>query len=296
LGELVHRISQRVARLLERQGFLEPDEDDCMDAGGRATHGAVAENSYLMLEASDDEAMQQLYGHSITYRIAVGPQQGRKVFTLQSIPPIAEPKKSASRVGTVAGFSLHAGVMAEVHQRDKLERVCRYIARPAVSEKRLSLTNDGRIRYELKAPYRDGTTHVFFEALDFLARLAALVPRPRVNLTRFHGVFAPNSKHRIQVTPSKRGKGSKQAVGEEAQCQSPAEGRASMTWAQRLKRVFNIDIEVCSQCGGAVMVFACIDYPVVNKKIHTHLTEKTTTPMDILLPEARAPPQQSLFD
>jgi hypothetical protein len=80
LGALVHRISQRVARFLERRGFLESDEDDCMDAGGRATHGAVAENSYLTLETSDDEAMQQLHGHSITYRIAIGPHQGRKVF------------------------------------------------------------------------------------------------------------------------------------------------------------------------------------------------------------------------
>jgi hypothetical protein len=55
--------------------------------------------------------------------------------------------------------------------------------------------------------YRDGTTHVIFEPLDFIAKLAALVPKPRVNLTRFHGVFAPNSMHRVQVTPAKRGKG-----------------------------------------------------------------------------------------
>jgi len=48
------------------------------------------------------------------------------------------------------------------------------------------------VRYQLKTPYRDGTTHVLFEPLDFLARLAALVPKPRVNLIRYHGVFAPN--------------------------------------------------------------------------------------------------------
>ena len=60
-----------------------------------------------------------------------------------------------------------------------------------MSEKRLSLTPNGNIRYQLKTTYRDGTTHVIFEPLDFIARLAALVPRPRVNLTRFHGVFAP---------------------------------------------------------------------------------------------------------
>jgi len=85
-----------------------------------------------------------------------------------------------------------AGVAAKAHQRDKLERLCRYITRPAISEKRLSLTNQGKVRYELKTPYRDGTTHVIFEPVDFIAKLAALVPKPRVNLTRYHGVFAPN--------------------------------------------------------------------------------------------------------
>ncbi len=60
------------------------------------------------------------------------------------------------------------------HERDKLERLCRYIARPAVSTKRLSLTRHGKVRYELKTPYDDGTTHVLFEPLDFISRLAAL--------------------------------------------------------------------------------------------------------------------------
>jgi len=85
-----------------------------------------------------------------------------------------------------------------------------------------------------------------------------LVPKPRVNLTRFHGVFAPNSKYRIQVTPSKRGKGRKRDLEEEGPCPSPPERRTSMSWAQRLKRVFNIDIETCSKCGGALKVIACI--------------------------------------
>ena len=78
--------------------------------------------------------------------------------------------------------------------------------------------------------YRDGTTHVIFEPLDFIARLAALVPKPRVNLTRFHGVFAPNSKHRVQVTPAKRGKGSKPKAPEQAQDRTPAERRATMSF------------------------------------------------------------------
>jgi len=277
LTQLSQTIARRVGRFLERQGLLERD----------------AENSYLAGDALEAGPMDQLLGHSITYRIAIGPQQGRKVFTLQTLPASDLDEYLGDAVGNVAGFSLHAGVATKAHQRKKLERLCRYIARPAVSEKRLSLTGQGKVRYELKTPYRDGTTHVIFEPLDFIAKLAALVPRPRVNLTRFHGVFAPNSKHRIQITPAKRGKGSKRCTDEEAQCPLPAERRAAMTWAQRLKRVFNIDIETCPKCGGAVKVIACIEDPVLIKKILTHLKGKATAAD--MLPAVRAPPQKNLF-
>ena len=155
-----------------------------------------------------------------TYRIAVGPYAGRKVFTLQTLPDCNEP--FVDHVGKVAGFSLHAGVAARAHERKKLERLCRYIARPAVSEKRLSLLHNGKVRYELKTPYRDGTTHVIFEPLDFIVRLVALVPKPRVNLTQFHGVFAPNSAHRARVTPGKRGKGNKARTAHAPEDTTPA--------------------------------------------------------------------------
>lgn len=113
----------------------------------------------------------------------------------------------------------------------------------------------------LKTPYRDGTTHVIFEPLDFIARLAALVPRPRVNLTRFHGVFAPNSQQRVLVTPRKRSKDNKAKVSDEPP--TLAERRASMSWSQRLKRVFGIDIETCPACGGGVRIVACIEDPIL---------------------------------
>ena len=93
-------------------------------------------STYISTYSISTESMQ-------SYRIAIGPHQGRKVFTLQSLPPVEEPKASSSRVAKVAGFSLHAGVVAQAHQRDKLERLCRYIARPAVSEKRLSQAGQG---------------------------------------------------------------------------------------------------------------------------------------------------------
>jgi hypothetical protein len=136
--------------------------------------------------------MQALLAHSITYRIALGPLAGREVFTLQTLP--ACDKGSSAAAGQVGGFSLNAGVAARADQRDKLERLCRYVSRPAVSEARLSLSPGGHVRYQLKTPFRDGTAHVLFEPLDFLARLAALVPKPRVNLIRYYGVFCPTAR------------------------------------------------------------------------------------------------------
>lgn len=146
----------------------------------------------------------------------------------------------------------------------------------------------GNVRYRLKTPYRDGTTHVIFEPLDFITRLIALVPRPRVNLTRYHGVFAPNSRHRALVTPAKRGRGNNAKLSDESP--TPAERRVSMTWAQRLRRVFNIDIETCPACGGAVRIIACIEDPAVIKKILDHLKERSEPNTLTPWPESRAPP------
>ncbi len=87
LTQLAHTIAHRVGRYLERQGLLERD----------------AENSYLAWDAVDEDAMTPLLGHSITYRIAVGPQAGRKVFTLQ-ILPACDPE---DRLSNIPGILVH---------------------------------------------------------------------------------------------------------------------------------------------------------------------------------------------
>jgi ribosomal protein S27E len=187
LARLTQTLALRTGRYLERQGLLERDADDCRDAGGRATQGAVAENSYLARDDLEAGPMEQLLGSSITYRIAVGPQQGRKVFTLQTLAAWDGPFDDG--VGKVAGFSLHAGVAARADQRQKLERLCRYISRPAIAEQRLSLTPNGNVRYQLKTPYRDGTTHVIFEPLDLMAHI--LVRHPAGDLRSSKSAVLP---------------------------------------------------------------------------------------------------------
>ena len=86
--------------------------------------------------------MEDRFGHSITYRAAVGPQAGQKVFTLQTVPQRDEEPRTG--VAQYAGFSLHAGLSIETEQRAKLERLARYVSRPAVSVERLALTPPGR--------------------------------------------------------------------------------------------------------------------------------------------------------
>ncbi|MFT6389607.1 MAG: hypothetical protein ACJAUP_003000 [Cellvibrionaceae bacterium] len=109
--------------------------------------------------------------------------------------------------------------------------------------------------------------------------------------------MAPNSKRRIFVTPAKRGKGNTQKQGLKADEPARVDCHQSMTWAERLKRVFNIDITICSRCGGAVSIIACIEDPLINKKILAHLDAKSGAPTAVYqLLEPRAPPQATLFD
>ena len=193
---------------------------------------------------------------------------------------------SSQTLAKAGGFSLHAGVSAKAHQRDKIERLCRYIARPAVSTHRMERLPDGKISYKLKTPYKDGTTHVVFEPLDFISRLAALVPKPRFHLIRFHGVFAPNSKHRAQVTIDGR-----ESKEEAPKALALNDGRRKMSWSECLKRVFNIDITVCSRCKGLVRIIACIEESDVISQILARIFHQHKPNLSVISGSGiRAPP------
>ena len=129
---------------------------------------------------------------------ALGPRAGQKVLSFQTIST-REPPPTPVRCVDAQGFSLHAEVCCAAHERKKLEHLCRYITRPAIANERLALNRTGQVVLTLKTPYRDGTTHIVMSPLEFLQRLAALVPRPRLHLIRFHGVLAPNARLRPEI-------------------------------------------------------------------------------------------------
>ena len=195
-------------------------------------------------------------------------------MTSRTVPAQPEPFPS-TLLARQPGFSLLAATVCEAAQRDKLEKLCRHIARPAIANERLSTNDRGQVIYRFEQPFRDGSTRIVLDPLDFIARLAALVPRPRLNLTRFHGVFAPNCKHRESVVPKRKPRHEK-----------PDKPLAPMTWMQRLKRVFAIDIETCPKCGGKLRVIARIENPDVIATIleHIRVREAATTA------NPRAPP------
>ena len=151
-------------------------------------------------------------------------------------------------------FSLWAGSPIEPWERESLERLCRYVARPAVCDERLEMTDRGEVRLQLSRPHDDGTTHLVFDGVEFLGRLAALVPRPRTHLVRYHGILAPNAALRSEVVPG----------GAKA---TPADlgARAGRTfwipWALLLKRTFGFEVLRCDRCGGRRKVLAMITDP-----------------------------------
>jgi hypothetical protein len=286
LDKLLNRIIARVTRRLVKDGLLIPD----------------SEQPWLDLEETD--VLDTLNAASTRYRVAIGPGADRRTLTLKNPALIRTATLPKPFTVDRDGFSLNAAVSCQPNQRNQLERLCRYVTRPALCLERLSIDSDGKVVYELKHPFRDGTTHILFTPTDFIARLAALVPRPRANLTRYHGVFAPNSPFRKFIVPGspkrarrkcKTSTDSKPYESNPDSEQSNADPEpltAPLSWAQRLKRVFEIDISVCPRCGGTLRVIADITDPDIIRTILDHLSQRAPP----AAPPQRAPPSRSQDD
>jgi len=281
LKHLLDTLIRRITRALVRAGVLVEDpQQPWLD---------------IHPDTDGDSALVQLVGAAVRYRIAVGPIAGRKTMTLHDPSAVSfEPVPAKALTTARDGFSLNAAVACETHQRDKLERLCRYVSRGPIALDRLSLDGDGLVVYELKHPFRDGTTHVLFEPLDFIARLAALVPRPRAHLVRYHGLFAPNANHRQHIVTGP----SSTAPQDRGQCPTgethEPKPTAPMSWIQRLRRVFEIDLRFCPRCGGHMRVIADITEPTLIARILAHRDARDEFTGEAPVGVARAPPAVSL--
>ena len=160
---------------------------------------------------------------------------------------------------------------------------------------------DGRVVYGFKRPWRDGTDRVILEPEEFIARLAALVPRPQAHTVRYSGVLAPAARWRSATVPSNGAAlapGSpvvRTAVPEESE---PGTGQGTRQrkprnylWSELLKRMFSLDALACGQCGGRLRVLAAIFPPENARQILDCLGLPSRPP-----PIAPARPTDSSFD
>jgi hypothetical protein len=108
----------------------------------------------------------------------------------------------------------------------------------------------------LKTPWADGTRQLVFEPLTLLERLAALTPRPRINLVLYHGVLAPHAGWRARVV-GYCARGQAPVVLENATANAsggPAAAPSSRhwAWAALMRRAFEIDVLACPRWALAV--------------------------------------------
>ena len=180
------QVARKLCRLLEREGL-----------------GAEADVADADPLAAEEPFLATLTAASVSGRTATGPRAGRRTLRLgDRIDAEDLPKLEGERCASVNGVSLHANVAVPARDRLRLERLCRYVSRPPVATGRLSRQSDGRLLYRLKHRWRDGTTHVVFEPHELMERLAALVPRPRAHLVRYHGILGPCASDRDRVVPA----------------------------------------------------------------------------------------------
>jgi hypothetical protein len=257
---LLATIARRVLRLLVRRGRFEEDEAEL-------------------------DALSGLQAASVQARLP--------------LPDGAAPPRRRRRTAFLEGFSLHADVWVHPEDRAGLERLILYGARGPLALERLTELPDGRIGWALKKPAPDGSTHLVLPPVKFLERLVALIPPPRVNSVRYHGVFAPAARRRGEIVPAPpppppatpAAPAPSPPPPAAAACASRRHSR--VPWAELLRRVYRVDVLSCPDCGGRMRVIAYLADPAVVRAILDHLGLPSVPPPRA---PARDPPGRLPWD
>ncbi len=242
LTDIAHRINTR----LRKKGYVE-------DVDGFPVLG----NTEEIFAADQDELHLPAQAASFAHRIAFGINSGKPVRRLRLgqrlWPSEHEGDVRSSACVTAGGYSVHAATAIKAHERDRLERLVRCMARPAISDERVTIADNNNIRLRLKTAWKDVTESLLFTPCEFIEKLIALVPIPRFHLTRYYGVLASRSPQRRSLpdlpqpdnTPISTS--ARQARG---QGKRKKWSKKRLSWAALLKRTFRIDVLTCGRCGG----------------------------------------------
>ncbi len=274
LEQILNEIIKKTISYLRKKGYLDEREE-------------VVEPPPLDSLFQEHGDLTNSLHASLHNLVAFGPDTGQKVhrigrgFGYKEELALYKGKLCISK----NGFNIHAGRVIKTLDRNRLFDLVGYMARPAISTKRLSITEGGNIRYELKRQWSDGTRAVEFSPMDFLSRLAALVPPPRMNMIKYVGIFSPNHPLRKKVLLKPKVK--KASVFKHDDNEPSESGRRKVkngSWAKLLSRVFSCDVGHCSKCGGEMEIMSAVFDPAEVKRYLTHVGEARPLPKAGMLP------------
>jgi hypothetical protein len=235
--------------------------------------------------------LDELANASVQGLVATGPRRGCRVLRLGTGGESSDATVTGKRCADVAGFNVHANTCARANERERLEILVRYLARPPIADHRLSELPDGRLALRFKQAWRDGTTHVVYTPHELIEKLIPLIPRPRAHVVRYHGILGPAAADRAKVVPSsgpmEHGRGTVPAEPREIDPSAmPRSNR--LPWAVLLRRVFLVDVLECPKCRGRMKILAAVTAPASVRRILESLGLPSEAPR---LRPARPPPQ-----
>ena len=247
VAEVARWTRERIVRVFERHGRPLEGLDEAPDE-----------------LAQDQPALASCYAASVSDRQLLGASPGQR--TRKFGASTDEARRAGEALADVGGINIHAGPPIDGRDRRRLERLCRYVARPPMSQERLELAADGRIVHRFKRAWRDGTHSIALDPLDFIARLVAMIPPPRTHMVRYHGVLAAHAKARPEVVPQPEPEPveptqMRLAFLGEASEHPPSKSGSRHPWAYLLRRVFAVDVMTCSSCGGGMKLLKIAEEP-----------------------------------
>jgi hypothetical protein len=262
---------RRLERVLERHG--------------RSLDGLGEEPDRLQ---DEQPVLATCYGASAADRQLLGAAPGHKTDKL--IRPVSLVSDPTLPLAEVGGVNIHAAVAVDGRDRKRLERLCRYVARPPLALDRLEDYGDGRLAIRFKVPWKDGTTAVLLDPLDLLTRLCALIPPPRFHMLRYHGVLAGHANARAEVVPGRLPPRPAQLpLPEFPDAPTEQAPPSRYPWAALLARVFAVDIATCPRCGGSMRLLEVVTESAIAAPPRARAPPPHPRQLPFLFPAPRAP-------
>jgi hypothetical protein len=231
---------------------------------------------WVPLAYVDERAAELLFRHKV-------------MRLLQDVGLLSEERTELLLSWRHTGFSVHNRVRVEPEDQLAVERLARYIMRPPISLERMQWSGDGEVFYQPKGGHDGrarppGDVAEAFDPADFLARVIMHVPEPRRHLVRYYGAYSNVSRGKRR-RHDEVAAGASSRDGEHASSartdrdQDPDARALRRSWAQLIKRVYEVDPLVCPKCQGEMRIIAfIIDHDVVDAILRHQAKAESQSP------------------